>query len=443
MPLSNGPRRFADRLRKELHRFSGVSADGGAYSRSAGKDAPRLQWSTSQPIDVHRHYPITWAKELLPPGPGYEPGLGTIQTFRSEVDSVARPRLLCFDNRYQPQFAPELCSEPIVVSRLKLPIIQNARLVGRGIVLLRNDVILYESVGRNSGEKLGLRFLQDDVCEFSDRVKLSLHRSLKNIPARVHECTGLLLCDHTRNNFGTWILKIIPKITAIDVLGDSEVKVVVPSDIPDKYLNLMEGLGILSDQVVLHDPTSVSIFKKLIVPPKVYALQSYSWANPFKVFSRNAGSSPDSVRSWRTPGRVKRVYVSRRSYARRRLVNERAVEELFRSFGFEVVEPGALTAAGTLATFRNCSFVAGPSGSGLYNILFSTRRFKALVLVPPIEKTQRTFLVMSDICAAKGGRVGYVFGRLHDGPPREPGDVFDYSWEVDLVRLRSTLEDLV
>ena len=88
-----------------------------------------------------------------------------------------------------------------------------------------------------------------------------------------------------------------------------------------------------------------------------------------------------------------------------------------------------MTAAETLATFRSCSLVAGPSGSGLYNVLFSTQRFKALVLMPPAEKTDRTFLVMSDICAAKGGSVGYVFGRLHEGPPRQSGDSFDYSWE--------------
>ena len=443
MPLSDGPRRFVDRLRKKVHRLFDLSADGGTYCRNEGTDEPRLQWSTSQPLDVHKQYPIARAKELLRPGPGYEPGLGTIRTFRSEVKSIARPRLLCFDNLYQPQFGPEICEEPIVVSRLKVPIIQNARLVGRGIVFLRNDIILYESVGRNIGEKLGLRFLEENVCEFSNRAKLSLRRSLGNIPARVHECTGLLMFDHTRNNFGTWILKIMPKITAINLLGDSEVKVVVPSDIPDKYLNLMEGLGISSDRVVLHDPTSVSVFRRLMVPPKVYALHRFLWVNPFEVFSRDAGTRQGTGSCGRTSGCAKRVYVSRRAYSRRRLLNERAVEELFRTFGFEVVEPGAMTSAGTLATFRNCSFVAGPSGSGLYNVLFSTQRFKALVLVPPIEKTETTFLVMSDICAAKGGRVGYIFGRLHAGPSRQLGDAFDYSWEVDIARLRSTLEDLV
>ena len=237
-----------------------------------------------------------------------------------------RPQPLCFDNLYQAQFGPELCEEPIVVTRLKILIIQSARLVGRGIVLLRNDVILYESVRKN-GEKLGLRFLQDNVCEFSDKAKLSFHLSLKNILASVHDCTGFLMFDHTRKNFGTWILKNVPKITAIDLLGDSEAKLVVPSDIPHKYLNLMEGLVISSAQVVRHDPTSVSIFRRLIVPPKVYALQRYAWINPFEVFSRDVGPHMGAISSARTSGREKRVYVSRRAYPHRRLLNERAVEE--------------------------------------------------------------------------------------------------------------------
>ena len=82
MPLSNnGPRRFADSLRRALPRWIGLSADGGANSRNDGTDEPLLHWNTSQAIDVDRHYPIARANEVLRPGPGREPGLGTIRFF--------------------------------------------------------------------------------------------------------------------------------------------------------------------------------------------------------------------------------------------------------------------------------------------------------------------------------------------------------------------------
>ena len=117
------------------------------------------------------------------------------------------------------------------------------------------------------------------------------------------------------------------------------------------------------------------------------------------------------------------------------------MERLFTEFGFTVVEPSGLTAAQTISLFKECEFVAGPFGSGLYNILFSRQAPRALVLTPPALKFDKQFLTMGHVCTSKGGNAGYVFGRRLDGSSGEGGE-FDYSWEIDMGRLRDVVTRL-
>ncbi len=123
------------------------------------------------------------------------------------------------------------------------------------------------------------------------------------------------------------------------------------------------------------DAAGMSVFRKLIVPPKTYTFTSTRCENPFAVFcyADREARSPLLV-----PSRAeRRIYISRRSIQRRSLANESDVEKLFREFDFQIVEPSVLTAAETVSMFANCEFIAGPHGSGLYNGVFSRQKIRA------------------------------------------------------------------
>ncbi len=117
------------------------------------------------------------------------------------------------------------------------------------------------------------------------------------------------------------------------------------------------------------------------------------------------------------------------------------MERLFTEFGFQIVEPSTLTAVQTISLFRDCQFIAGPFGSGLYNILFSRQAPRALVLTPPVLKFNKQFLTMGHVCTSKGGNAGYVFGRIQEGSSGQAGE-FDYSWEIDMGRLKGVIATL-
>ena len=48
---------------------------------------------------------------------------------------------------------------------------------------------------------------------------------------------------------------------------------------------------------------------------------------------------------------------------------------------------------------------------------------------------------MGHVCTSKGGNAGYIFGRTHKYRADQAGE-FDYSWEIDMDRLREVMVTL-
>ncbi len=394
-------------------------------------------------LDVKGCYKRAVASEFLPRVCGSiasvdSAGLGAELQYPPAVDEIPQSPAFCFDNEWQPQYSPALCESPLQVKTLYLPVVAGARLIGNGIVVARNDLILSESLGRHA-ERLGLETVEGEAYRLSPKLALALHRAQKRTVTH-HDYTALMLFDPAIHRFGMWMLKCLTKLSLLPLLEQPELRVVVPAHVPDFYVALMQDLGIGADRIVYHDPAGMSVFRKLIVPPKPYTFTSTRCENPFEVFcyAGREAHSPLLVSSRPQP----RIYISRRRIQRRCLANELEVEKLFREFDFHIVEPSALTAVETVSMFANCEFIAGPHGSGLYNGVFSRRKIRALQLVPPGLKFDNAFLITTHVFGGKGGAAGYVFGRMTEDQRSRSGE-FDYSWEVDLERLSGVLSQVL
>ena len=401
-------------------------------------------------IDIDKRYRLAPARKFrLPRTEGNVGGsedfsgsdLGVLLQYRAPTDHIPQPPALCFENEWQPEYDASLCETPLKVGTLNIPVLNEARLLGPGIVVANNDVILAESVGRHA-ERNGLEIGSDGTGKLSADLKQITGRALAEGSVSQHEGAALLLFDPAIWHFGMWILKCLPKLMVLSLLGESDVRVVVPTNVPDKYLALMQALGIPAGQIIFHDPQGVSMFGKLLLPPKMYKFRSSRYGNPFEVFCGDKQHGHCAYSQLLPPtSESKRIYVTRRGNNRRRLANEKAVERLFTEFGFQIVEPSTLTAVQTISLFRDCQFIAGPFGSGLYNILFSRQAPRALVLTPPVLKFNKQFLTMGHVCTSKGGNAGYVFGRIQEGSSGQAGE-FDYSCEIDMGRLKGVIATL-
>lgn len=73
-----------------------------------------------------------------------------------------------------------------------------------------------------------------------------------------------------------------------------------------------------------------------------------------------------------TGPRNKALFVARTDGGNRPMRNEAALIVGMKARGFEIIEPGRMTLAEQIATFKHASIVVGPHGAGLSNVIFCT-----------------------------------------------------------------------
>lgn len=81
-----------------------------------------------------------------------------------------------------------------------------------------------------------------------------------------------------------------------------------------------------------------------------------------------------------------RLYLSRRGVKGRELVNEEEVEQLFKTYGFTIVQPHQLTVREQSAYFHQAEIIAGPHASSFTNLIFArpgTKIFELLSIKHP------------------------------------------------------------
>lgn len=188
---------------------------------------------------------------------------------------------------------------------------------------------------------------------------------------------------------------------------------------------LLEPLGIAGSRVrTFSAPVRCA---DLLVSNQAYVLERSVSPNAFKVWDAIGDA-------YARPGTSERIYVSRSAWGKQRVLqNEGEVEDLFRRYDFEVVVPEALPVSEQVRLFRGARVIAGPSGSGLYNCVYS-RGGQRLILASDKFLTSNDALVN-----ARGeAQVSYVAGRVQD--PELPG--MQAPWVIDLADVRQALERL-
>jgi capsular polysaccharide biosynthesis protein len=90
----------------------------------------------------------------------------------------------------------------------------------------------------------------------------------------------------------------------------------------------------------------------------------------------------DRVLAAAPPASARRVYISRRAYPMRVMVNEPALEAALEARGFTVVRAEALTPSEQVALVRGAEVVVGATGAGLANALFAPEGAKVFEILP-------------------------------------------------------------
>jgi capsular polysaccharide biosynthesis protein len=163
---------------------------------------------------------------------------------------------------------------------------------------------------------------------------------------------------------------------------------------------------------------------------------------------------PDMEQVWRrlTAGLTKgqddggpgppKIFVSRRSNMKHRdCRNAREVESVFERHGFHVVFPELHSLSEQAALFSGAEVVAGFGGSGMFNVMHSTR-IRAMVVLSHEAYFARNEHLYSSLL---GGDVHYVWSKPDIEQPDGGRDLeaFQSSWEFDFATNGAELEDLL
>lgn len=301
--------------------------------------------------------------------------------------------------------------------------LDNAALLGRGAILNQDGVLLRELHGANL-DKYGVMDLGDKAAFDSTSFQGGLGE------VKVYDTPALLMCGATDKSFGDWVINFIPRL-AIARQAGLTCPVVVSAKAPEPFIELLKAFGLTDKDIILHDRNGVSLFRKLYVP---------SW--PMRDFLKPMADLFDVYRDLALPasgGPGRRIYLSREQVARRGMINEREVRDLFVRHGFEVVHPQDVGLARMREILADAEFVAAPYGSAMLNLAFAGRKPVSIVCQPPQKPG---FLAQISLWqAAMGLCFAYVLGQPVGDPSQFSAK--DAPWVAPLPELERVVEKVL
>ena len=159
------------------------------------------------------------------------------------------------------------------------------------------------------------------------------------------------------HNHSHWLSIHLPKLLLLRERGLLD-DVVLHPELPPSHRDSLRLLGMPAERFRTYDPTAVQRVDELTVvgtdrfrPELVGLLQRTVWEG-------------------HAPAPRRRVYVSRRGAARRRLLNEDAVWALLAPHGFERVLMEELSFEAQVDLMRETRVLVAPHGAGLTNMVF-------------------------------------------------------------------------
>jgi hypothetical protein len=301
--------------------------------------------------------------------------------------------------------------------------LENAALLGRGIVMTDDGVVPRELHSVNL-EKYGARDLGDRIGFDPAMFQGGLGE------VRVFDTPALLMCAATDKSFGDWMINFMPRLKIARRAG-LNCPVVISANAPEPFIALLRAFGVGDKEIIVHERTAVSLFRKLYVPswPMREFLQPMDGL--FDIFRDIAGEP--------SPGPGRRLYLSREQIARRGMVNEPEVRALFERHGFEVVHPQQLSLARMRELMADAACIAAPYGSALLNLAYAGRRPVSIVCQPPQKPGFLAQLALWQ--ASMGLTFAYVLGEPLGPPGAHPPK--DAPWVAPLPELEATVKTVL
>ena len=257
------------------------------------------------------------------------------------------------------------------------------------------------------------------------------HLEQSGQPWRRYEGAAVILASQEPSNYGSFLFRVLPKVHALKRHGLTNLPVVC-WDIKPATSALLEIAGIDPAAIIFQDTQTVSVFDRVIIPSlrNPYALLDYESRDVYRQIRHEYGS----------PEGGKRLYISRFSHSRRGvsgrvMLNEEELIARLSAIGFEIVEPEKLSVRQQIALFSSAEIVVGPSGAGMFNIVFCRPGTKVI----DIESEPHWIYAHAGLFASCELRYGIFVGRVDETDERAVHRRWNVNINVLMDRVQSFL----
>jgi capsular polysaccharide biosynthesis protein len=257
--------------------------------------------------------------------------------------------------------------------------------------------------------------------------------TLNSRSRRVKKIRGatVVLSSQEPSNYGSFIFRVLPKFQMLrQMVFDKPVHYLAWTGLPAMQ-GYLDFVGVPEDRIVQHDPEHFIYDLELAIVPSMRNNQAYLDTQSRELFQqfRETTGSPQQ------PGMkiyVTRVEQARRGHPRAMLNEEELVERLVK-MDFQIVDPAELSAEEQVQAFSSAEMVVGPSGSGMFNVVFCHPGTKVI----DIESEPHWIHAHRNLFSSCGLRYGIFIGAAKDRSFQQHHQPFTLNIDALIARIES------
>lgn len=332
---------------------------------------------------------------------------------------------------------PALRSEPgsLDIPTQYLAFLDDARAYPRSNVVIAGSKLVYDLAAHPRRPDI---LLQDGLNP--DQIMTAAfgaERALVEVPedAPVVEA-GLTMFGLQSRNYGHWFCEFVPRMLAYnDPRCPDGIPLCIDDHMPASHEEILRLLDTRDRPVMKLLPRPVAFGLLGMAPvPAFFPFDMkpgrpfYDTVWPADVFAAVRQQILDRARERGTLSdrTDRRLFISRKAFSQRALVNEAEIAERLRPLGFEVVYPETMSFLEQVEAFHSAALVVGSSSSALSNALFCRPGCRILGLIH--EELSFNFRGYTSFIEAGGARILFLRGRTL---PRAGVHAFHVSYTVD------------
>ncbi|TPG24544.1 glycosyltransferase family 61 protein [Variovorax guangxiensis] len=261
------------------------------------------------------------------------------------------------------------------------------------------------------------------------------------LPNQTHEA-GLMMFGVVSSNYGHWFLEYLPRMLAFNRANiEVDVPLFVNHGMPASHLESLELLNVHKRRIVTIGKGETLKFARLGVAPipAYFPLDThggtYDTVWPADIFGELRDVFKRSIGIESRPGAAC-LFISRRSFTQRRLLNEEVIERHLVRLGFEVIYPEQLSFADQVRKFSSARIVVGSCSSALTNCIFCPKGAVVLGLIH--DNASFNFYGYASFLMAGGVEIRFIRGK-RSGSSQTTEHPLHANYEINMEHLCSAL----